>query len=248
MKRLIALVLILSAHSAYCWNFYDFFCCNEGVGTGFYLGGNGSFGNFDFQFEDDTFQDNVFQKINFFDYDSHQIAEGGGFFLGYGTCFCDRFRLALQFDANWYGNRARHSFNYADLGDNFASRVQCEHLYDVSVRPGIALWECLLLNLQFGVSWAGIDFKTLIVEDDTPYPIRDRRTKHFTETGYVLGAGVQVPITCRFSAIVEYSWHKFCVSEKNRTFTTIGGTDVTYTSDLKRFSATLFKFGLAYRI
>ena len=67
MKRLIALVLILSAHSAYCWNFYDFFCCNEGVGTGFYLGGNGSFGNFDFQFEDDTFQDNVFQKINFFD-------------------------------------------------------------------------------------------------------------------------------------------------------------------------------------
>lgn len=249
MKKILSLLLLLCVHSAYGWVGV---CENQSLGTGFYLGLDGSFGSFDFHLSEDLFQNRTSNPLlnehNYYDSDTFQMAQGGGYFVGYGKRFCDRYRVALQFDANWYGGEAKHSYNYADVGEMCISTLQCKHLYDLTLKPGVTIGECLLFNFQCGVSFAGLRHTSLLIEDDVPNHLLDRASKNYHRVGYVLGAGIQVALGSKFSAVAEYSWHKFSVLQDVFVSTLVNTTLVSNTSELTNLSASLFKFGLVYKL
>jgi hypothetical protein len=210
--------------------------------TGFQIGGGGTFGTVTFHASDiagDTDDDDLYA----FEYDMVQQAEGGNIGIGYGCCWCERFRFTPQFDAYFLGSNARHAIGgIVDIEDTIHHRAKSDVILDLSIKPGILVANCLLLEMKAGVSWAHVRQEMVWANDDPPFDVQFRGTKNEWPTGYVLGAAARFGITQCLSGFLAFDWHGYWSGPNNKF---VDGDDF-WRVNISHFHAKTFTFGLSW--
>ena len=239
-------VFATSLH-AFNWNdccYSD--CCCDTLGTGFLIGAYGAFDIFCFHGEDQVEVVPEDDAQLFQDFDVIHRAPGGGGFIGYGFCFCDRFVNAFKAAVTGYGSSAKHT-TFFNL-ENFSqfNTWQLRYIVDLTWEPGMLIGDCLLMYFKFGASYASVRH-TLTVGSFNEFPlvILDKDKQNHHEWGFVFGSGANVSISRCLSVFGEYIWHSYPFS--GSASTSVSDPDIDFHSRTTRLFGSGFRAGLMYQ-
>ncbi|MFZ0564764.1 MAG: hypothetical protein WAM28_01010 [Chlamydiales bacterium] len=239
--------LTMGFSSAYGYGCWSPCSLNTGpLGTGFTVGGYGSFHTVFFNVRDKetTIPDAGENSFRYLErYDTIQEAPGGGGFLSYGCKRCNCLIAAVRLDAIGLAQNAKRSYSDALLQDNIVHEVGLRWILDLSFQPGFLIGKCILGYLKAGGTVSGVREQVQIKRSTSPHPVLDKKTKYHHPGGYVLGAGANFLLMNCFSFFMEYDWHAYLTPFNSiTTFNPFGFTIDTHVIKLHCNS---FSFGIA---
>jgi opacity protein-like surface antigen len=210
--------------------------------TGIQFGGGGTFGTVTYH-SSDVSGDNDPDRFTH-EYELIQQAEGANVGIGYGFCWCERFRFTPQFDAYFLGSTARHAIGDTDdIDDTVHHRAKSDVILDLSIKPGIMVADCLLIEMKAGVSWAHVDQTMLWVNDDSPFDVQFKGKRSQWPTGYALGAAARFGITQCLSGFLAFDWHGYWSGPSNKF---VEGNNSFWRVKISHFHAKTFSFGVSW--
>jgi high affinity Mn2+ porin len=146
-------------------------------------------------------------------------ADGGqiGLFLGYDRIFPNKWLLGLEAGAQWtdISGKSRTSFTVPRTGtfpgvSVFSrTRFKSDWSYDLAVRLGRKVYECSLWYVKLGAQWTHFKLRSHdhVRNLTTGASSSGRHNKrHKYRTGFLAGAGVEVPVACHWSLGAEYNF------------------------------------------
>ncbi len=223
------------------WTDCCFDCCDT-LETGFLAGAYGSFHTFHFRTRD-TFED-VGNKRFLFEHDDTQRAPGGGGYIGYGCCFCDRYVLAFKAGVTGFASQVRHGLSETFFEEfNYATEERVKYVVDLSVQPGALIGNCFLMYVKFGASYIDVRQKAKFTGTDIPPETFAEFNSNHNEWGFVFGYGARVSLTQCVSAFAESEWHSYPFSSSNETL--LGGGDILIASRINRLWGFGFNGGIS---
>lgn len=253
IRKLFLMLAFLASISATSLHAFDEKCCYsdyccDALGTGFLIGAYGAFDIF--HSENHTFIQEEEEEfiLPSAQYSTSQRAPGGGGFIGYGFCFCDRFVNAFKAAITGYSSSTQNSnfprLSGADIPT--ANELRLNYIIDLTWEPGTLIGDCLLMYFKFGGSYASVgQTLTLIRAESVPSAIlKDKQSHH--PWGFVFGVGANASISRCISAFTEYVLHSYPFSG-SATVNLFTGDNNHFTSRITRLYGSGFRAGLMYQ-
>ena len=149
--------------------------------------------------------------------------------------------LVLGTEGEFYWSNLDASATFLPLGGGpgLAGTYSNNWTGTLSTRLGVA-FDTILVYSKAGVAWANNDYTLDIVPAGLVSPVSTSKT----ETGWLVGAGVEWAFARNWSAKIEGTYMNF--GQKNRDFGFLGGFPVSATADIDANVSTV-KFGVNYR-
>jgi opacity protein-like surface antigen len=170
--------------------------------------------------------------------DSHRgkfAFDGGevGLFLGYDHYFPNKWVLGLEGGAQWTDLTGKAT-TFSSVGSAVVggvvlpaatisqrTRLKSDWSFDVAVRLGHKIFECSTFYVKAGAQFTHFKLRTNSIQTNLATGATNRGAPHAHHkkyrTGFLAGAGVEVPVICHLSLGAEYNftWYQRISTRRN---------------------------------